>query len=111
LHKEAILNPEKKIAMADKPLAEISPAAAKMLSWGWEAADSLEVFNAIRDETIESADFWYSLGRSLYGESHLSESLACFERVAGLSTDPIIAFAACRLLVQAWKASLWQRIL
>ena len=95
--KEAILNPDKKIAMADKPVAEISPEAARMLSWGWEAADSLEVFDSIKDELIESADLWYMLGRNLYEENHLSEALACFERVAGLGVDRFFAFAA-----QAW---------
>jgi tetratricopeptide (TPR) repeat protein len=99
--KEAILNPDNKIAMTDKPLAEISPEAARMLSWGWEDADSLEVFAAIKGELIESADLWYRLGIHLYGESHLSEALACFERVAGLSVDPFTAFAA-----QGWMGLL-----
>ena len=89
------------IAMTDKPVAEISPEAAKVLSLGWEAADSLEVFDTIRDETIESADLWYKLGTDLYEESHLSEALSCFERVSGLNADPVTAFAA-----QGWMGLL-----
>lgn len=99
--KEAILNPDKKIAMTDKLVSEISPAAARLLSWGWEAADSLEVLDAIRDEIIESADLWYKLGTYLYEESHLSEALACFEKVSGLNADPVVAFAA-----QGWMGLL-----
>ena len=99
--KEAILNPDIRIAMTDKPLSEISPAAAKILSWGWDAADSMEVFGAIRDETIESADLWYRLGTYLYEESHLSEALVCFERVPGLNADPVFAFAS-----QGWMGLL-----
>jgi len=33
--KEAVLNPEHKLAMLDKPLSEISEEAAEMLSLGW----------------------------------------------------------------------------
>jgi tetratricopeptide (TPR) repeat protein len=95
--KEAVLNPDKKIAMTDKPVAEISSEAARLLSWGWDAAESSEVFAAIKDELIESADLWYRLGMYLYEESHLDEARACFERVAGLKTDPVITFA-----VQGW---------
>ena len=99
--REAILNPDNKIAMMDKPVAEISPAAARILSWGWEAADSLEVLDAIRDETIESVDLWYKLGTYLYEESHLREALVCFERVSDLNADPVVAFAS-----QGWMGLL-----
>ncbi len=99
--KEAILDPEKMIAMADKPVSEISPTAAKVLSLGWEAADSREVFETIKDETIESIDLWYRLGTDLYEEGHLKEALTSFEKVSALSPDPITAFAA-----QGWMGLL-----
>jgi len=99
--REAILNPDKMIAMTDKPLSDISPTAVRLLSWGWEATDSLEVFGAIRDEIIESADLWYKLGTYLYEESHLREALASFERVSDLNADSVVAFAA-----QGWMGLL-----
>ena len=99
--KEAALDPEGRIAMTDKPLAEISPAAAKMLAWGWEAADSPAVFESVRNEPIESADFWYELGVCLYKKDRRSEALACFAKAAVVPADPIYAFAA-----QSWMGLL-----
>lgn len=61
----------------------------------------MEVFETIKDETIESLDLWYQLGSYFYEEGHLKEALASFEKVSALNPDPITAFAA-----QGWMGLL-----
>lgn len=92
--KDAIINPEKKLAMVDKPLPPISKEAAELLAYGWDPSDSLRVFEAVKSEAISSANIWHRLGWRLYESDHLEEAAACFEKLAGIETDPDTKFAA-----------------
>jgi tetratricopeptide (TPR) repeat protein len=99
--KEAILDPERKLAMLEKPLAEISPEAATALAWGWRRADSLKVYETIRSEAVSSAEVWYRLGSRLYEADRYAEALDCFERISRLEAPAETRFAA-----RAWMGVL-----
>jgi len=92
--KEAFLDPEKKLAMLDKPLSPISPEAAEALSLGWEAKDSLFVYNQVKDGDIQRGNIWYRLGLDLFGLGRYAESFDCFERVSGLQQKGLEKFVA-----------------
>jgi len=99
--KEAVLDPERKLAVLDKPLANISPEAAAALAWGWRRADSLKVYETIRSEAVDSAEVWYRLGSQLYEADRYAEALDSFTRVSGLEAPPETRFAA-----RAWMGVL-----
>ena len=92
--KEVVLDPERKLAMAAKPLPAISRQAAAMVAYGWAAQDAPKVFEALRGKPVGSPDLWYRLGMELYEANRPADALFCFDRVAGLESDPVTAFAA-----------------
>ena len=92
--KEAVLDPEKKLAMLDKPLTPISSEAAEVLALGWEGKDSPIVYKTFKDEGIPNGDLWYRLGTGLYELGQYPESFDCFEKVSGLQREGLEKFAA-----------------
>lgn len=92
--KEAVLDPEKKLAMLDEPLAKISSQAAEALALGWGDDRSPAVYRAIKDQNIRLSEIWYRLGTGLYGLEQFAESLDCFEKVAALEKAGLEKFAA-----------------
>jgi len=92
--KEAVLDPERKLAMLDNPLTPISPEAAEALALGWEGKDSPAVYKTIKDESIRNSNIWYWLGLQLFELGRHPESFDCFERVSGLHREGLEKFAA-----------------
>ena len=92
--KEAVLDPEKKLAMLDKPLTPISSEAAEVLALGWEGKDSPIVYKTVKDESIQKGDVWYQLGMGLYEIGQYPESFDCFEKVSSLQREGLEKFAA-----------------
>jgi hypothetical protein len=91
---EAVLDPEKKLAMLDEPLPPISPAAARALAYGWREEEAAAVYQAIRGEKIPNSDIWYNLGTQLYGRDRYEASADCFGRVAAIEKDGLYKFGA-----------------
>jgi tetratricopeptide (TPR) repeat protein len=98
--REAVLDPERKLAMLEKPLP-VAPEAAAALAWGWRRADSLKVYELVRSEAVDSAEVWLRLGTQLYDADRYGEALDCFGRVAALETPTDTGFAA-----RAWMGIL-----
>lgn len=92
--KEAVLNPDHKLAMLDEPLGEISEEAAELLSLGEGLENSLEAYNVLKDENIPNSTLWYRLGMGLYEFDHYPEAFNSFQKVFSLATDEITRFAA-----------------
>lgn len=92
--KKAVLNPEKKLAMLENPLPEISNKAAEVVSVGWDTEDSHEVYQKIIDEDIPSTSIWYSLGMDLYEVEHFPEAFHCFKKMSELGTSVFAGFAS-----------------
>ncbi len=92
--KEAILNPDYKLAMLEDPLGEISDEAAELLALGGGMEDSLKAFNVLKEENISNSTLWYRLGMGLYEFEHYPEAFGCFEKVFTLTKDEITKFAA-----------------
>jgi tetratricopeptide (TPR) repeat protein len=92
--KDAVLDPERKLAMLDEPLPEISKEAARALAHGWSEENCVAVYQAIKSEHISSSDIWYRLGAQLYGKDQYEASADCFEKVAALEKDGLDKFAA-----------------
>jgi tetratricopeptide (TPR) repeat protein len=94
--KDVILDPEHRLALLPQPLADIPPDAANMLAWGLDPSESLEVFEALRQTSFDSAPLWYRLGMNLFDQDSYEEAAECFEKVAA---DPDPDF---QLLGPAW---------
>jgi len=92
--KEAVLDPEKKLAMLDQPLAPVSPQAAERLALGWETSDSPAVYRQVKGEGIQNVRLFYWLGMQLFELGRYAESFDCFERVTGLQREGLEKFAA-----------------
>lgn len=91
---KAVLDPEKKLAMLENPLPKISNKAAEVISVGWDAKDSYEVYQKIKDEDIASTGIWYRLGMHLYEKKHFNEAFHCFKKVSELGTSVFAGFAS-----------------
>lgn len=92
--KEAVINPEHKLAMLQEPLAEISDEAADMLSLGWSLENSPEIYEKIKEENIKNTDMLYQIGMGLYEFEYYQDAFDCFQKIADLSTDKKTKFAA-----------------
>jgi tetratricopeptide (TPR) repeat protein len=92
--KEAVIDPEHKLAMLEKPLAEISDAAAEMLSLGWSLEDSPEIYEKLREENITNPSMLYRIGMGLYEYEDYPAAFDCFGKITKLATDEITRFAA-----------------
>jgi len=92
--KEAVLDPEHKLAMLEEPLTEISEEAAELLALGWSFEDSPEVYEKAKDEDIPNSSIWYNLGMGCYEYDHLPEAYRCFKKVSELEPEGLTKFAA-----------------
>lgn len=93
--KEAILDPEGRLAMIPKPRPDIPDEAAAALAWGLDSGKSLEVYGLLRETAVETADLWEGLGRNLFELDRYAEAGDCFAR---MSADPDFAFSAAAWL-------------
>jgi tetratricopeptide (TPR) repeat protein len=92
--REVALDPEKKLAMIDAPIARISNAASAKLAFGWEARDAPEIYAVLKSEAVAAAEIWYRLGLGLYGADRLDDAADCFARIGALKADPLWKFGA-----------------
>ncbi len=92
--KEAIIDPEHKLAMLDEPLAEISDEALEMLSLGWSTENSPEIYQKIKEENVKNSDMLYRIGIGLYEYENYSQAFDCFRRISKLETDADTKFAS-----------------
>ena len=92
--KEAIIDPEHKLAMLEEPLAEISDEAAEMLSLGWSMENSPEIYQKIKEENIKNSNMLYRIGMGLYEYEDYLQAFDCFQKISKLETDPDTKFAS-----------------
>lgn len=92
--KEAILNPDKKLAMVENPVPKISDDSTQVLALGWSREDSLRVYKEIKDQNIENSDIWYRLGMLLFDSGYYRQSFVAFEKVTTLEASRRYKFAA-----------------
>jgi tetratricopeptide (TPR) repeat protein len=92
--KEAVLDPDHKLAMLEEPLAEISDEAAEMLALGWSLEDSPEIYKKIKEEKITNIDMLYQIGMGLYEFEDYGEAFDCFQKIADITADAKTKFAA-----------------
>ncbi len=92
--KEAVIDPEKKLAMLAEPLPKIPEEAEDVLALGWSAADSPSVYERVRAVDIPNSDIWYELGTELYQLGHYDRAFDCFRRASNLHRDGLEKFAA-----------------
>ncbi len=95
--KDAVLDPERRLAMLAKPIPEIPADTASAMAWGLDPARSLEVYEALRGIPGLSVDLWQRLGLNLYDADFLAESSDCFAKLAA-DADPDFRF-----LGPAWQ--------
>ena len=90
--RDAVLDPEKRLARVDTPLPKISAAAAAKLAFGWDPATASEVYAAVTDEPIATPELWYRLGRDLFAAGRLDEAIDCLARIDRPDTDGLLRF-------------------
>jgi len=92
--KEAIIDPEHKLAMLKEPLGEISDEVAEMLSLGWSMEDSPAIYKKIKEEKITNSNMLYQIGMGLYEFEDYPEAFDCFQKISKLETDADTKFAS-----------------
>jgi tetratricopeptide (TPR) repeat protein len=92
--KEAVIDPEHKLAMLEEPLAELSEETAEMLSLGWSLEDSPEIYKKIKEEDITNSDMLYQIGMGLYEYEDYAQAFDCFQKISNLDTDADTKFAS-----------------
>ena len=92
--KDALIDPEKRLAGIETPLPEISAAAERRLAFGWKAKDAPGIYDAVKAEPIASAEIWYDLGLGLYGADRLDDAQDCFTKIEASKADPYWKFGA-----------------
>ncbi len=92
--KDAIIDPEHKLAMQEEPLPEISDEAAEMLSLGWDIEDSPEVYKTLKEENIANSGMLYRIGMGLYEFEDYAAAFDCFQKITNLATDENTRFAS-----------------
>ncbi len=79
--KDAILDPERRLAMVSKPLGEIPTEAAAAMAWGWRASKSAEIYDDLSGVDVDSPALWYKLGRDLYEIDKLKEAADSLQKI------------------------------
>jgi tetratricopeptide (TPR) repeat protein len=92
--KEAVIDPEKKLAMLAEPLPKFPEAVEDVLALGWSAADSPSVYEMVKAADIPNCDIWYELGTELYELGQYGSAFDCFRRVSNLHRGGLEKFAA-----------------
>ena len=92
--KEAVIDPEHKLAMLELPLADISEEAAEMLSLGWSLEDSPEIYNKVKEEISTNSDMLYQIGMGLYEYESYPEAFDCFQKIVNLQVDKKTRYAS-----------------
>jgi tetratricopeptide (TPR) repeat protein len=92
--KEAVIDPEHKLAMLEEPLAEISDEAEEMLSLGWSMDNIPELYQKIKEENIKNSSMLYRIGMGLYEDEDYVQAFDCFQKISNLETDPDTRFAS-----------------
>ena len=92
--RDVVIDPEKKLARVEKPVPEVSAAAARALAFGWDSNDVGKVYDAVKGEPITAPEIWYNLGLDLYAARRLDDAADCFAKVGGLDADPLRKFGA-----------------
>lgn len=81
--KEAIQDPDKKLAMLKKPLAilpEELPEMIQQLPWSGAGEDALKLFETAKSLKLDDADSWYKLGLALFDGSYYKEAFDALQR-------------------------------
>jgi tetratricopeptide (TPR) repeat protein len=92
--KEAVIDPEHKLAMLDEPLAEISEEAEEMLALGWSMDNLPELYQKIKEENIKNSSMLYRIGMGLYEDEDYDQAFDCFQKILKFGTDPETKFAS-----------------
>jgi len=95
--KEAILNPDKNLAMLLEPLpilpSEI-PERVEKLPWTGAGESALEVFRLSETHKIDDPGVWLKLGLVLFDGAYYKESRAAFKRIVDLKGEKELSFVA-----------------
>ncbi len=81
--KEAILDPERRLAMVAEPRPEIPEAAGAALAWGMDPDRALKLYGLLRETTVKTPNLWERLGQNLFEMDHYVEAGDCFARISG----------------------------
>jgi tetratricopeptide (TPR) repeat protein len=92
--KDALIDPEKRLAGIETPLPTISATAERRLAFGWKPQDAPGIYEVVRTEPITSADIWYDLGLGLYGADRLDDAEDCFRKIEALKAHPYWKFGS-----------------
>lgn len=95
--KEAIINPDKKLAMLDSTLAPFPDELYDMISqlpWTGAGEAALKAFQQAKNLKLSFADSWFKLGLTLFDGGYFTESFEAFKKHTELNPSEIYYFTS-----------------
>jgi len=95
--KEAVLDPERKLAMLDAPLPvlpEELPEKISQLPYEGAGERALELYNLAKDSKMDIVQLWMKLGMVLFESGYTDESFEAFQNIVQLKPDKSYHFMA-----------------
>jgi tetratricopeptide (TPR) repeat protein len=85
--KKVIIDPEKKLAMLERPLPEIPDDIAKLIAFGWGMRDVRQIYEELHDMEIDNWRLWNRLGYYLFKINNFSAACQCYIKVLELPIE------------------------
>jgi len=95
--KDAVINPENKLAMLDEPLAilpEKLPDAINKLPWSGAPKDALELYKKAVEVKLDIFQYWFKLGMCVFEGGYYTEAFDSFKRMTDLKLPKSYHFYA-----------------
>lgn len=95
--KEAVLNPDKKLAMLEAPLPTLPEELLEMISqlaWTGSGEKALRAYEKAKSLKLDDAGSWFKLGLTLFDGGYYRESFEAFQRVTELNPPQVNRFSS-----------------
>jgi tetratricopeptide (TPR) repeat protein len=95
--KEAILNPDNKLALLETPLEATLEELSEIISllpWTGAGEDALRAYKKAKSLKLDNVRFWFKLGLTLFDGGYYKESFDAFEKLTELDPPKFNHFAA-----------------
>jgi tetratricopeptide (TPR) repeat protein len=95
--KEAILNPDNKLALLETPLEATPEELSEIISllpWAGAGEDALKAYAKAKSLKLDNVRSWFKLGLTLFDGGYYKESFNAFEKFTELNPSQLDHFAA-----------------
>lgn len=95
--KEAILDPDKKLAMVNTPYSSTPEGLSELISqlpWSGAGEDALRAFEKANSIKFDQSSSWFKLGLTLFDGGYYKQSFDAFQRTKELKPSQMTHFSA-----------------